>query len=139
MSQISAENWNVIRWPNFTPAEFICPHSGDCAMQAEFLDMLQQLRIKLARPLIINSGYRSATHPREIAKPIMGAHNMGCAADIAIAGRDAFELVQAAFALGCQGIGIKQHGARARRFIHLDMSCTRAHAPRPALWSYAHG
>lgn len=138
MSQISAENWNVIRWPHFTPAEFICPHSGDCAMQAEFLDMLQQLRIKLNRPLIINSGYRSATHPREVAKRMAGAHNMGCAADIALAGGDAFKLVQAAFALGCQGIGIKQHGPIAGRFIHLDMSVSRAHAPRPALWSYAH-
>lgn len=142
MAKINAENWDLIRWPNFHPPEFFCPQTGQCAMDADFLDALQALRTVFGRPLVISSGYRSPTHPLEAGKSRAGSHALGCAVDVRLAGPDAYRLValatSAAFAgIMFAGIGVKQHGAAARRFVHLDSSPPRALAPRPALWSYA--
>ncbi len=122
-------NWSL--YPNFAPGEFACSHCGKVAMQPEFLEKLQILRVAYVRPMRITSGYRCPDHPIEKAKPTPGAHASGCAADVAVQGAQAHELLRLAFHFGFTGIGVQQLGGG--RFIHLD---TLTGANRPAVWSY---
>lgn len=95
------------------------------------MDRLQRLRTAYNRPMRITSGYRCALHPIEIKKEVPGAHTSGCAADIAVDGNDAYELLRLAFQMGFTGIGVQQKGSG--RFIHLDVL---KNPPRPNVWSY---
>lgn len=122
-------NWSL--YPNFEPEEFACSHCGKVSMQPEFLEKLQMLRVAYARPMRVTSGYRCPDHPIEKAKPTPGAHASGCAADVAVQGVQAHELLRLALHFGFTGVGVQQRGGS--RFIHLD---TLTGGNRPAVWSY---
>ena len=122
------------KYKNFTAKEFACSHCGANEMQAEFMDMLQTLRLQFNKPIVITSGYRCEQHPNEINKLQRGAHTYGCAADIAVQGADAYNLLHLAFERGFSGIGVQQKGAS--RFIHLDNCKSGNGLLRPAVWSY---
>lgn len=128
---ITDQNWQPERWPNFSPDELRCKHTGTLQMEPDFLDRLQHLRDTLDKPLRITSGYRHRTHPVEARKSAPGVHAKGCAVDIACDGRLAHEILKAAFAQGFTGIGVSQKGGG--RFVHLD---TWEEGPRPTCWSY---
>lgn len=121
----------------FTRAELACKHTGKCEMDPAFMERLIRLRERMSRPLVISSGYRDRTHPAEAAKTTTGAHQQGRAVDIAITGGDALRLIGLALDLGFTGVGVKQHGPHAGRFIHLDTCSAGANQPRPTIWSYA--
>lgn len=122
--------WN--KYPNFSEDEFRCKCGcGKVEMRADFMAKLQQLRNAYGKPMIITSGYRCPDHPVEAKKTVSGAHTTGMAADIAVQGTDAYNLLKHAFALGFTGIGVQQKGGG--RFIHLD---TMQRPPRPNVWSY---
>ena len=126
----------IVDWtpyPNFNQAEFACRHTGRCDMQPEFMARLQRLRTVYGRPMRVTSGYRDRTHPVEARKSTTGAHALGRAADIAVTGADAIELIVLAVGLGFTGIGVQQKGGG--RFIHLD-DVPENLLPRPAIWSY---
>jgi zinc D-Ala-D-Ala carboxypeptidase len=120
-------NW--ADYPNFSESEFKCSHCGKVAMRPEFLSKLQSLRTAFGKPMKVTSGYRCSDHPIENKKSVPGAHTSGCAADIAVQGSDAHELLRLAFSMGFTGIGVQQKGGG--RFIHLDTRETSS-----ALWSY---
>lgn len=122
-------NW--AEYENFSEAEFKCSHCGKVNMQPEFMKKLQMLRTAFAKPMRITSGYRCPEHPVEIRKTVSGAHTSGCAADIAVQGTEAHELLRLAFHFRFSGIGVQQRGSG--RFIHLDTLVT---PPRPNVWSY---
>ena len=91
---------------NFSAVELRC-HCPKCNRQQpnkvlqESLDLLQQLREKIGRPLSLVSAYRCAEHPVEKRKPTPGQHNKGTAFDIAVGdGSEAYEVMKHAFALG---------------------------------------
>jgi len=119
------------KYPNFAASEFKCRHCGKVDMKPEFMSLLQQLRTTYNKPMIISSGYRCPDHPIEARKSKPGAHASGQAADVAVQGTDAYEVLKIAFALGFSGIGVQQKGGG--RFIHLD---TLRSPPRPNVWSY---
>lgn len=121
------------RWPNFSPEEFRCKHTGKLHMHAGFMDRLQKLRTAYGKPMRITSGYRDKEHPIEAAKARPGAHATGRAADIAVQGEDAVLLVALAIQCGFTGIGVQQKGSA--RFIHLD-DLPPGDWPRPTIWSY---
>ncbi len=100
-------------------------------MQPAFMDKLQQLRTAYGKPMIISSGYRCPKHPIEAKKASPGAHASGQAADIAVQGNDAHQVLKLAMAAGFTGIGVQQKGGG--RFLHLD---TLTDFPRPNVWSY---
>jgi zinc D-Ala-D-Ala carboxypeptidase len=118
-------------YPSFRKHEFDCRHTGRNEMQPSFMAMLQQLRNRYGRPMRITSGYRDPSHPVEARKATTGAHTSGLACDVAVSGRDAYDLVRLALELGFTGIGIQQKGNS--RFIHLD---TLRAVNRPSIWSY---
>lgn len=119
------------KYPNFSESEFRCRHCGKVEMSPYFMARLQQLRNAYGKPMIITSGYRCPDHPVEAKKSTPGVHTMGMAADIAVSGSDAYELLNLAFGHGFTGIGVNQKGDG--RFIHLD---TWREPPRPNVWSY---
>jgi uncharacterized protein YcbK (DUF882 family) len=120
------------RYPNFSESEFACRHTGDCRMRVEFMDLLQLIRFAYARPMRVSSGYRAPTHPVEARKRRPGEHSMGLAADIAVTGADALDLVHIALNMGIRRIGVQQHGAA--RFLHLGLGGPGL--PSPMIWSY---
>lgn len=127
---------NFDDYPYFKRSEFACTHTGECEMQASFMDKLFELRKACNVPFIISSGYRDITHPIEQAKINAGrkpgVHTMGLAADILCSGNKAHLILKNAMIMGFTGIGINQSGNEGR-FIHLD---TYTEAPRPNVWSY---
>jgi uncharacterized protein YcbK (DUF882 family) len=123
-------NWKD--YPNFTPDEFRCKHSGRIQMHPEFMARLQRLRTAFGKPMVITSGYRDATHPAERNKAEPGAHTHGRAADVAVQGADAVRFVALAIEYGFTGIGVSQKGTG--RFIHVDDLAPPW--PRPTIWSY---
>ena len=132
MSAESPTWWTSIE--NFTPPEFDSPDapgSGEKYMDEIFVKKLDTLRGLLKVPLAITSGYRTGSHNKKIGGAPQSQHLNGHAADIAIAGENAFKLVGLAYTLGFTGIGIQQKGAWDKRFIHLDLRTTE-----PRIWSY---
>ncbi len=125
MSQI---DWT--KYPNFSIDEMQCKHTGECRMHADFMDRLQALRQSFGRPMPVSSGYRSPRHPIEAKKATPGEHSTGRAADIAVQGPDALELIKLALDAGFTRVGVQQKGLG--RFIHLGDSPDFP----PGIWSY---
>ena len=124
-----------IEWGKyFSKKEFQCSTTGDCKMEQDFIDKMNQLREMFGKPIVITSGYRSALHPAEAKKATPGVHNEGVAADVAVSREDAYKLLLIAFQIGFTGIGVQQKGVG--RFIHLDTSTGSSRSPRPTVWSY---
>jgi uncharacterized protein YcbK (DUF882 family) len=110
--------------------------SSPLLISPDLMNRLQELRERLGRPLPVSSGYRSPGYNAAISRTgFDGPHTTGMAVDVSVYGETAFNLIEASLALGFTGLGIRQKGPHASRFIHLDcLSCQRA--PRPRVWSY---
>ena len=119
------------KYPNFAESEFRCSETGECKMQADFMRRLQALREEYGKPMPVTSGYRSPQHSIEASKSAPGVHTRGIACDVAVSGREAYELLSLAPKHGFTGIGVAQKGSG--RFLHLD---TFKGGPRPNVWSY---
>jgi zinc D-Ala-D-Ala carboxypeptidase len=144
---IVQKHWRDVRdvdwpWPNFTPRELAERSAGweegssPLLISPDLMNRLQELRERLGRPLPVSSGYRSPGYNAAISRTgFDGPHTTGMAVDVSVYGETAFNLIEASLALGFTGLGIRQKGPHASRFIHLDcLSCQRA--PRPRVWSY---
>lgn len=119
----------------FTQQELECP-CGNCTFMFSpvTLNRLDELRARLGKPVIINSGYRCYAYNQ--AKGFTQTHASGQAVDIKASGKYAIELIRHALELGFTGIGVDQKGDYETRFIHLDDLSQTAGRPRPHLWSY---
>jgi uncharacterized protein YcbK (DUF882 family) len=127
------------KYPNFSEDEFKCSHCGECDMDPEFMEMLQDLRIRFGKGMTITSGYRCHDHPNEEQRTRMGksgSHTTGQAADVLVSGGDAYRLLWLAMQMGFLGIGVNQKGDHSGRFIHLDRVKDNPQIPRPMIWSY---
>lgn len=122
-SQVPAENW---RWPNFSPEEiasnkFVSGNSGpvekdSILVDARAMDMLQALRTRLKKPLIVNSAYRSPEYNKQIKGASASQHPQGTAFDISMANHNPSDFEQAAVAVGFRGIGHYP----GDNFMHID-------------------
>ena len=125
-------DWSTIK--HFHPAEFACKGTNCCGganeIKPELVDMLDQVRGRLNKPMHVTSGYRCPVHDKVVGGA--GPHVTGYAVDIAVSGYEAFAVLKLALAIGFTGIGVSQHGPS--RFIHLDIV---PGPTRPALWSYS--
>lgn len=129
------------RWPHVDAAsEWADRHSGELLVNVEFLDLFELLRVAMARPLVITSGYRTPAHNQVVSTTgANGPHTLARAADVRIYGRDAYRLVKVAIDLGFTGIGFEQQLdlTPARRYVHLDNLTPADGFPmRPNIWSY---
>lgn len=129
---VQPHEWDKYK-PFFTEKEFACKHTGRCRMQADFMDILFDIRKTYGRPMVITSGYRDPTHPVEYAKASPGEHTYGAAADIAASGMDAMDLFVIAYSYGIRRIGVQQKGRG--RYLHLGIGDKDLGFP-PAIWTY---
>ena len=126
-------DWSKIK--HFEEWEFTCSCGcGRTEMSEEYLWMLDGLRERCGFAFIITSGFRCQAHDEAIGGA--GVHPTGRGADIALSGDKAWRVIAEARQTGFKGVGAKQHGHHAGRFIHLDTMTPDAHRPRPWLWTY---
>jgi len=104
-------------------------------MNEEFLERLQTVRNKFGTAMYLNSGYRCPVHNAKVSAlgSMDGPHTTGHAVDVKVSGHNALRLINIALDCGMQGVGIKQHGEYASRFVHLDDLTVGV---RPHIWSY---
>jgi uncharacterized protein YcbK (DUF882 family) len=99
-------------------------------MDPKLLTMLDELREEYGHPIVLNSSYRSASHPIEIVKSKPGEHTHGAAVDIkCIGGENTFNLVSAAIKV-FKRIGI----SRKSNFVHVGIGYPNA--PETTIWTY---
>lgn len=132
------EPWaSAWRWRNFTPEELTCRGTGQIVVVPEFMDKLQRLRTALGFPFPVTSGYRAPEYNAKVSTTgLDGPHTTGRAVDLRLQGEEALRVIARAGAFGFTGIGVKQHGALAGRFVHLDDLWATSRRPRPWIWSY---
>lgn len=137
--------------PYFTLQEFACkchdhpegpfcdPDDLEWMRSAEFDSFMRKLilmRQELGFPFLINSGYRCPQYNDQIyidrgsdpGEHLDGPHTKG-AADVAASYERAYQLINLALGLDL-GVGTRQHGDPARRYVHVDNLGRR-------LWTYA--
>ena len=96
-------------------------------MNVNFLAKLDEAREYANIPFIINSAYRSPTHPESIKNPT-SSHIKGLAVDIKA--KDSitrFKVLDALIAVGLNRIGI------AGTFIHVDLDLDKS---QNVIWTY---
>jgi uncharacterized protein YcbK (DUF882 family) len=119
---------------NFSDKELRCHCCDENLMDEDFLIRLQGVRDKFAAPMHLSSGYRCPVwNDQQSLSGRTGPHTTGHAVDIKISGKNALRLISIALDCGMQGVGIKQHGEYASRFVHLD---DLTEGIRPHIWSY---
>ncbi len=109
------------RWPNFSPAEIACRGTGKLLINEPALDMLQALRDRLGKPLIVRSAYRSPEHNRAVGGATPSKHLDGAAFDITMANHDPVAFETAAREVGFLGFGFYPRSG----FIHVDLGPAR--------------
>ena len=106
---------------HFDSSEFRCkccnqlPESG---INPDLIELLEEIRRALAKPLIITSGYRCEPHNRECGGKPKSQHMLGNAADIHISGVSASQLwtfLDRNFQSRCKGLG------KYPSFVHVDV------------------
>lgn len=122
---------------HFSNAELECHCGcGSNQMDLNFLELLEDLRAMVNKPLQLSSAYRCPSHNNAVSSTgKTGPHTTGQAVDILAFGELAFDIIQFAGQLGFTGIGIKQRGHFGGRFIHLDTLAV-PDFNRPRVWSY---
>jgi len=107
------------------------------AMDDIFVRKLEVLRAVLAFALPVTSGYRCPDYNDEVSRTGRdGPHTTGHAVDIALYGERVHRLLEATPRMGFSGIGLRQHGERGERCVHLDDLSAGDGRPRPWVWSY---
>lgn len=122
---------------HFSRAEFACKCGcGENKIADDFVAKLNVLCAEVPEAIVVTSGYRCPTHNAAVSKTgLTGPHTTGRAADLALQGRRAVELLTLALAGGqFTGFGLNQKGAG--RFLHLDDLPNAAGQPRPHCWTY---
>lgn len=139
-------------WKYFSDAEMTCHCGcGERAMDEGFMRWLVNLREIFGEPLPVTSGFRCWKHEQklynipedrmELAKTAPGHyHTKGLAVDISLHRIETariHRLLEYVFGVdfGFSGVGMKIHGPRDGRILHLDIGSDEG--VRPAVWSYS--
>lgn len=124
-------------WPHFADAELNCRCCGAHRMAPGFMARLERLRVAFGKPLALTSAYRCPEHNAAVSGTgRSGPHTTGQAVDIPVKGGEVRTLIALAIAHGFTGIGLKQKGPHAGRFVHLDDLPDGPGRPRPWVWTY---
>ena len=110
------------RWPSFSPREIACKGTGSILINENALDMLQALRNRLGKPMVLTSAYRSPKHNRAVGGAKRSKHMEGVAFDVVMANHDPHEFEQAARAVGFDGFGYYPKSG----FMHIDTGQERS-------------
>ena len=120
----------------FADHEFERIGSDPSKMSPTTMGKLVELRRALGEPLGLNSAWRSVSKNTKAGGAKNSPHLYGKAVDLRVHGDTAFRVVTMAEQFGFTGIGVRQKGPVASRFLHLDdMEFSDTHY-RPTIWSY---
>lgn len=112
---------------HFSNTELACHHCHLNNCKQELVDMLEQFRTAVGKPITINDAYRCPQHNKDIGGAIRSQHVLGMAADVSVQGLKATELEVIAHTCSMvTGIGRNDHS----NYIHLDTRLI------PAKWCY---
>lgn len=113
---------------NFKSTEFDC-HGSNCCLTTEIdeklIDYVQKIRNHFGKPVNVSSGYRCATHNKNIGGATGSRHSKGHAADIYINGVAPAEIAKYAESIGILGIGLYETDADGH-FVHVDTRETKS-------------
>lgn len=116
---------------NFTADEFKCKHCGEIKIDGRLLLILQEIRNRYGKPMIITSGYRCPTYNAAIGGVPGSAHTYGYAADILVkTSQDRYELLRSIIEVDVPRIGI------ASNFIHIDIDPEKLRKTGKVIWLY---
>lgn len=117
ISLLPPEAW---RWDSFDPGEpsLACPCCGEFFLDPVAMDMLQQARTLIGKPMRINSGHRCGIHNARVGGAPMSQHKL-VAFDVSLAGHDRRDLLGALKLAGFTTFGLYQS------FIHTDTRAGR--------------
>ena len=119
--EVLGEGINRIRLTeNFGLWEFQCSCCGQVKIHPKLVEMLQALREKVGKPVIITSGYRCPEHNKAVGGVKSSYHTRGMAADIKVSGVSVSQIAQLAETIGFNGIGIYPS------FVHVDIRDEKA-------------
>lgn len=111
------------RWPDFTPSEIACRGTGKLLVDERAMDLLQELRNRIGKPMHVNSGYRSPEHNRAVGGATNSKHMQGIAFDVRMSGHDPQVFMATARDVGFKGIGEYP----VLGFCHIDAREAPAH------------
>jgi hypothetical protein len=117
-SKVPTKDW---RWPSFSPREIACKGTGQILINEQALDRLQDLRNRLARPVILTSAYRSPEHNTRVGGAKNSRHMQGDAFDVRMDNHDPAAFEAAARACGFTGFGYYPKSG----FMHIDTGPAR--------------
>lgn len=103
---------------NFSRREFACRCGcGSDHIRIQLVDVLQQIRDTVNRPVVVTSGVRCERHNRRVGGAARSQHLLGTAADIRVAGYTPVQIGRIADRiLGRRG-GVKAYAT----FTHVDV------------------
>lgn len=105
---------------NFKVAEFRCKDGSDeVKIDSDLVVLLQQIRDYFAKPITINSAYRTASYNAQVGGSSHSQHVLGKAADIVVQGLTPLALAQYVEFTAAGGIGLYT------TFTHVDTRSNR--------------
>ena len=122
----------------FKSSEFDCPSfpGSGIHMSDELVDLLDQLRERVGRPVSISSGFRTREHNDDLISRGYKAsqyseHLQGNAVDIVVKNSgEKYEIVKTALEIGFTRIGISSN------FVHLDLGDRAGRKDGFVIWTY---
>ena len=109
---------------NFTVAEVACKDGSDPVfVDSSLAALLQKIRDHFGRPVVITSGYRTASHNAKVGGSKSSQHLLGRAADIQVQDTDPLAVAAYAESLmpGWGGVGrYPVKAGRAKGWVHVD-------------------
>lgn len=115
---VPEEEWH---WENFTPREISCRGTGRLLLNDQAMDMIQLLRYRVNKPIILVSAYRSPEHNKAVGGARFSKHMRGEAFDVSMVNHDPAEFLEDALDCGFLGVGY-YHGMN---FLHIDLGPKR--------------
>lgn len=121
--------------PHFSDDELRCRCGCGMLPKQDFMQRVEELRLKYGKPLRVTSAARCPEHNAKVSGTgLTGPHTTGRAIDFGVLGNEAHFLLELALESGFTGIGVNQKGGA--RFLHIDDLPNAPGHPRPWVWSY---
>jgi uncharacterized protein YcbK (DUF882 family) len=101
---------------HFKTSEFACKHCGEVKVSNHLLSILELVRLRFGKPVIVTSGYRCEVHNKNVGGAPKSKHIEGIAADIKVKGikpSDVFDFLDETFP-DQYGIGLYSS------WVHID-------------------
>lgn len=107
---------------HFVSTEFDCRGNDCCSttiIDPQLVTYLEKIREHFGKPITISSGYRCATHNKNVGGATGSRHSKGDAADIVVSGITPAEVAKYAESIGVLGIGLYETNNDGH-FVHID-------------------